>query len=149
MLNASQICPTGWRSGDCGHVQVDDLSFCDMVLSSWKPPSENWYTVVIKRWTWSATILRLAVVFKWSSIATRSSKCAKKTTSTPLHHQCQSELLIQGRMDPCFHVVYSKFWPYQNLTAEIKTSKRFFFFFQSSIAQFWWAMRTVASVSGC
>ncbi len=29
-------------------------------------------------------------------------------------HQQQPEPLIQGRIDPCFHVVYSKFWPYHS-----------------------------------
>ncbi len=26
--------------------------------------------------------------------------------------KCKLEPLRQGRMDPCFHVLYSKFWPY-------------------------------------
>ncbi len=38
-------------------------------------------------------------------------KCAKKISPTPLHHH-QPEPLRQGRMDPCFHVLYTKFWPY-------------------------------------
>ncbi len=31
---------------------------------------------------------------------------------TPLHPHHQPEPLRQGRMDPCFHVLYAKFWPY-------------------------------------
>ncbi len=39
--------------------------------------------------------------------------CAKKISLTPLHHHHhQPEPLRQGRMDPCFHVLYAKFWPY-------------------------------------
>ncbi len=38
--------------------------------------------------------------------------CAKKISPTPLHHHQQPEPLRQGRMDPCFHVLYAKFWPY-------------------------------------
>lgn len=38
-----------------------------------------------------------------------------------LHHQHQSELLIQGIMDLWFHVVYDKFQPnHPNVSAEIK-----------------------------
>ncbi len=42
----------------------------------------------------------------------RGPKCAKKISPTPLHHHHQPEPLRQGRMDPCFHVLYTKFWPY-------------------------------------
>ncbi len=39
----------------------------------------------------------------------------------PLHHH-HPELLIQERIDPCFHVVYSKILPYHwYVTAEILT----------------------------
>ncbi len=48
--------------------------------------SEDRYTVVIKGWTWSATILRLAVAFKWCSIGTKGPKVCKENiphTITP------------------------------------------------------------------
>lgn len=45
----------------------------------------------------------------------RPKVCQKKAliphTAHLLHHQ-KPELLRQGRMDPWFHVVYVKFWPY-------------------------------------
>ncbi len=42
-------------------------------------------------------------------------------------------------MDPCFHVLYAKFWPYHlNVAAEIETHQTRQRFFQSSIVQFWW-----------
>ncbi len=48
--------------------------------------------------------------------------CAKKIFPTPLQHHHQPEPLRQGRIDPCFHVLYAKFWPYHlNVTAEIET----------------------------
>ncbi len=48
----------------------------------------------------------------------RGPNCAK-SIPTPLHHQHQPEPLRQGRRDPCFHVLYAKFWPYHlNVTAE-------------------------------
>ncbi len=76
-------CSIELRSGDCGgHLsKVNSLS-CSRnqsemiwalwhgVLSFWKYSSEDGYPVVIKRWTWSATILRLAVAFKQCSICT-------------------------------------------------------------------------------
>ena len=37
-------------------------------------------------------------------------QCAKKITPTSLHYRQLPELLIQGRMDPCFHVVHTKFY---------------------------------------
>ncbi len=49
-------------------------------------------------------------------------KCAKKMSPSPSQHHQQPEPLRQGRMDPCFHVLYAKFWPYHlNVAAEIKT----------------------------
>ncbi len=67
----------------------------------------------------------------------RGPKCAKKISPTPLHHH-QPEPLRQSRMDPCFHVLYAKFWPYHlNFAAEIETQTRQRL--QSSIVQLWWA----------
>ncbi len=62
--------------------------------------SEDGYTVVIKGWTWSATILREAVAFKLCSIGTKCPKCAKKIPPAPLHHH-QPEPLT-GRMIHAF-----------------------------------------------
>lgn len=50
-----------------------------------------------------------------------------------------------GRMNPCLHAVYAKFWPYRlNVAAEIETLQIkkpfFFFFFQSSTVEFWWIL---------
>ncbi len=60
------------------------------------------------------------MTFKQCSIGTKGTKCAKQISPTPLHHQ--AELLRQGRMDMCFHVLYAKFWPYHlNVAAEIET----------------------------
>uniref|UniRef100_A0A672G8M4 RNA helicase n=1 Tax=Salarias fasciatus TaxID=181472 RepID=A0A672G8M4_SALFA len=39
----------------------------------------------------------------------RGPKSAREIPHTPLHHHHQPEPLIQGRMDPCFHVVDPKF----------------------------------------
>ncbi len=124
----SQRCSIALRSGDCGgHLSKvnslscsrDDLSFVTWCIILLEVASEDEYTVVIKGWTWSATILREAVVFKRCSIGT---KCAKKISPTPLHHHHQPEPLRQGRTDPCFHVLYTKFWLYHlNVAAEIKT----------------------------
>ncbi len=68
-------------------------------------------------------------------------------TLLALHHHHQPEPLRQGRMDPCFHVLYTKFWLYHlNVAAEIENTdiiennlQTRQYFFQSSIVQFWWA----------
>ncbi len=135
----SQRCCIGLRSGDCGvkwthcHVQKNSLRWfelCDMLHYPAGSSIRRWYTVVIKGWTWSATILRSAVVFKQCSLGT---KRATKISPPPLHHHQHPEPLRQGRMDPCFHVLYAKFWSYHlNVAAEIETFKcgiksRFYF----------------------
>ncbi len=57
-----------------------------------------------------------------AQLVLRGPKCAKKISPTPLHHHQQPEPLRQGRMDPCFLVLYAKFWPYHlNVAAEIET----------------------------
>ena len=76
----------------------------------------NLQPVVIKGWTQSATIL-------WrlnnAQLVLRGPKCAKKISPTPLHHH-QPYPIKQVKMDPCFHVVYAKFWHYHlNGAAEI------------------------------
>ncbi len=60
------------------------------------------------------------MAFKRCSIGTKGPKVCQENIPQPLKHQ--PELLRQGRMDPCFHVIYAKFWPYHlNVTAEIET----------------------------
>ncbi len=50
-------------------------------LSCWKLPSQYGYTVVIKRWTWSAKILNdTTVVFKWCPIGTKRHKVWRENT---------------------------------------------------------------------
>ncbi len=129
----SQRCSIGLRSGDCGGrlSKVNSLSclrwfeLCCIILL--EVASEDGYTLVIKGWTWSATILRSAVFFKRCSIGT---KCANEISPTILHPHQQPELLRQGMMDPCFHVLYTKFWPYHlNVAAEIQTHHVFTIFY--------------------
>ncbi len=151
----SQRCSIGLRSGDCGgHLsKVNSLSCSrnqsEMIwalwhgaLSCWKY-IRRWYTVVIKGWTWSATILRWTVAFKRSSIGT---KCAKKISPTPLHPH-QPEPLRQGRMDPRFNVLYTKVWPYHlNVAAEIETHQTRQCFYNLLLSNFGDPVWIVASV---
>ncbi len=91
----SQRCSIGLRSGDCGgHLSKVNSMSCsrnqsEMIwalwhgaLSCWKY-IRRWYTVVIKGWTWSETILRL-----WhlndAQLVLKGPKCAKKIS--PPHH---------------------------------------------------------------
>lgn len=59
----------------------------------------------------------------------------KGTQNMPkqMNHQ-KPEPLIQGSLDPCFCVLYAKFWS-SSVAAEIRPGK---VFFQSSHVQFWW-----------
>ncbi len=43
-----------------------------------------------------------------AQLVIRGQKCAKKISPSPLHHHHHSEPLRQGRMDPCFHILYTK-----------------------------------------
>ncbi len=64
----------------------DDLSFVTCCIILLEVASEDVYTVVIKGWTWSATILREAVVFKLYSIGTKGLKVCQENipyTITP------------------------------------------------------------------
>ncbi len=82
-------------------------------LSCWKKPSEDKYTVVKKR---DGHGQQLYSGRLWclndAQLVIRGPKCAKKISHTPLHHHHQPEPLRQGRMDPCFHILYAIFWPY-------------------------------------
>lgn len=73
---------------------------------------------------WSGAILKQDIVFKQYSIGIKGSKvCQENITYTPtlLHHHHLPEPLIQGRMNPSFHVVYANLWPYcSNITTEIE-----------------------------
>ncbi len=63
------------------------------------------------------------MAFERCSVGTKGPKCAKKISPTPLNHPHQPEPLRQGRMDPCFHVLYCQIPdPYHlNIAAETKT----------------------------
>ncbi len=133
----SQRCFIWLRSGDCGgHLSKVNTLSCSRnqsemisalrhgVVYCWKKPSEDGYTVVIKGWTWSATI-----------------------SPAPLHHHHQPEPLRQGRMDPCFHVLYTKFWLYHLNAAEIKTHQIRQRFINLLLSNFGEPVWIVASVS--
>lgn len=63
------------------------------------------------------------------SVGIKGPKCAKKI-ALPY----QAEPLIEVRMDPCFDIVYTNFWPhYLNAAAEMLRTGSVF---QSSIAPF-------------
>lgn len=65
---------------------------------------------------------------------------------TLLHHR-QPELFLQTRMEPYFHVFYTRFWPYRpNITAEFETHQTRRLFFNLVLSNFGEIMWTVASV---
>ncbi len=60
-----------------------------------------------------------------TQMAIKGPKCAKNISPTPLHHHHQPEPLRRDRMHPCFHVLYSKFWPYHLKIKTHQTRQRF------------------------
>ncbi len=83
-----------------------------------------------------------------AQLVLRGPKCAKQISPTPLHHHHQPEPLRQGRMDPCFNVLYAKFWPYHlNVAAEIETHQTRQRFSNLLLSNFGEPVWIVASVS--
>ncbi len=80
----------------------DDLSFVTWCIILLEVASEDGCTVVIKGWTWSATILSRLWRLNYAQLVLRVPKCAKKISLTPLHHHHQPEPLRQGRMIHAF-----------------------------------------------
>ncbi len=148
----SQRCSIGLRSGDCGgHLsKVNSLSCSrnqsEMIwalwhgaLSCWKY-IRRWYTVVIKGWTWSATIIRLHVVYlNHAQLILRGSKCVKKIS--PTHYTPPPTWTVETRQDGS--MLSCSFRQILTLPSECRSrnqdSSDQATFFQSSIVQFWWS----------
>ncbi len=110
----SEICITGIKATHlliALHIRIfwySTISVCTYILCcTFKTSiryniltSQDWYTVVINWWTYSDRLWHLNC-----SIVLRVPKCAKKTCPTLLHQHQQPELLMHGRIDPCFYVV--------------------------------------------
>ncbi len=128
----SQRCSIGFRSGDCGGrlSKVNSLSCSrnqsEIIWPLWHGALSCWK--YIRRWVHCShkgmdmVSNNTQVGCGDAQLVLRGPKCAKKISPTSLHHHHQPEPLRQGRMDPCFHVLYAKFWPYHlNVAAEIKS----------------------------
>lgn len=108
-------CGGRWTTVDslsCSRNQfqmISPLSHVALLLPCWKQPSEDGYTTIIKGWAGLNRLWHTSV----AQLVQRGPKCAEKITPTALHHyRHQPEAMIQGRTEPCFHIVYAKFWPY-------------------------------------
>lgn len=98
----SQRCSFGLSSWKL-HVHVQESSWDCFNFVTWCVSLLlSWYTLIIKGWTWSGTIL------SWYQEA---QNVPRKYFPTVLHHHIQPEPLIQERMD-LRYVVHSRFWPY-------------------------------------
>lgn len=76
-------------------------------------PSEDGYTVIIK--ISNNTQIGSGI---WTKSVLWGSKCAKKSSWT-----------VNARMGPCFHVAYTKSYPYHsNAAAEMESSDQTIFF---------------------
>ncbi len=84
--------------------------------------SGRWYTVVIKRWTWSATISgRLWHLNDAQLVLNRPKVCQENTPHT-ITPPAPAWTVETRQDDPCFHVLYTKFWRYHlNVAAEVET----------------------------
>ncbi len=90
------------------HVQETSLRWfelCDMVHYPAGSSIRRWLHCSHKGYDMVSNNTQVGLVL-------RGPRCAEKISPTPLHHHHQPEPLRQGRMDPCFHVLYAKFWPY-------------------------------------
>lgn len=57
-----------------------------------------------------------------AELVPRHSKHAEKMSPRASHQHHQPEPLIQGGMNPCFHAVYTEFWPFHlHISVEIHT----------------------------
>ncbi len=87
-------------------------------------------------------------VFIRCSMDTKGLKVYQENIPHTLHHHQQPEPLRRYRMDPCFHVLYAKFWPYHlNVAAEIKTHQTRQRFSNLLLSNFGDPVWIVASVS--
>ncbi len=122
----------------------DDLSFvtwCIILLE-----------VAIRRWVHCShkgmDMVSNNTITNDAKLELRGPKCAKKISPAPLHHHHQPEPLRQGRMDPCFRVIYDKFWPYHlKVAAEIETLKTRQRFSNLLLSNFGEPVRILASIS--
>ncbi len=130
----SQRYSIGLRSGDCGDYlsKVNSLSCSrnqsEMIWALWRciilleVAIRKWVHCIQKGMDMVSNNTQVSCGVNNAQLVLRGPKCAKNISLTPLHHHHQPELLRQGRMDPCFHVLYAKFWPYHlNVAAEIET----------------------------
>ncbi len=156
----SQRCSIGLRSGDCGgHLsKVNSLSCSrnqsEMIWALWHGALSCWK--YIRRWVHCShkgmDIVNNTQVdcgVKQCSIGTKGPKvCQENTPHTPLHHHQQPKPLRQGRTDPCFHVLYCKFWRYHlNVAAAIETHQTRQRFFNLLLSDFGDPVGIVSSVS--
>ncbi len=89
----------------------DDLSFVTWCIILLEVAIKRWMHFSHKGMDMVSNNTQVSCGLNDAQLVLRGPKCAKKTSPTPLHHH-QPEPLRQSRMDPCFHVLYTKFWPY-------------------------------------
>ncbi len=131
------------------HLKGDDLSFVtwciillEVAIRRWVHCSHKGMDMVSNNYWGRMWSLNEAQLVLWGP------KYTKKISPTPLHHHHQPEPLRHGRMDPWFHVLYAKFWPYHlNVVVEIGTRQTRQRFYNLLLSNFGEPVWIVASVS--
>ncbi len=122
------------------HVQETSLRWfelCDMVHY---PAGSSPHKMGIKGWTWSATILRNSLAFKWCSIGTKRPKVCQENiphTITPPPPAWTVETRQDGSMLSCSLLQILTLL--SECCSRNRDSSDQATFFQSSIVQFYWA----------
>ncbi len=116
----SQRCSIGLSSGYCGgHLSKvnslscsriqSDLSFVTWCIILLEVAISRWVHYSHKGMDMVSNSAQVGCGVKQCSIGTKGPKMCQKKSPTPLNHHHQPEPLRQGRMDPGFHVLYTKF----------------------------------------
>ncbi len=139
--STSQRCSIGLRSGDCGgHLsKVNSLSCSrnqsEMIWALWHGALSCWK--YIRRCVYCShkgmdmvsnnTQVDWVLVLKWYQ------------ENIPHIITPPAAWTVETRQDdPCFHVLYTKYWPYIWMSQQKSRLIRPGNVFQSSIVQFWW-----------
>ncbi len=117
----SQRCSIGLRSGDCGgHLSKVNSFSCsrnqsEMIWALWHGALSCWK--YIRRWVHCShkgmdMVRNNTQVYKLWSIGTKGPKVCQEYIHHTITPPAPAWTIETRQDDPCFHVLYAKFWPY-------------------------------------